>query len=300
MNGRVYDYNLGRFLSVDPFIQDPGNSQSLNPYSYIMNNPLAGTDPTGYVSETVEMKDDDKLVTMDDGNTYLDQGGDSLIKVDTVTATSSNGSSTTVNMGSSGSTSDIGSQNNVAQNDSQSSQSFGDGLKSGIQSQASNMARKTGQELDEDEQGDGVTARLGEIEQDESGVVTQASIICGRSCQSQAGLYTYEHSISLIRQRNMEDPTMMALRVMHGYSDRITNNNVTRLMSISPNPLAQEISAGIGVYRLLVHQDLGGYGGTAASGVAAQRAEQISGSKKAGGKVGAATSLAYEILKEFN
>lgn len=50
MNGRVYDYNLGRFLSVDPFIQSPGNSQSINPYSYIMNNPLAGTDPTGYTS----------------------------------------------------------------------------------------------------------------------------------------------------------------------------------------------------------------------------------------------------------
>ncbi|NVK88593.1 MAG: RHS repeat-associated core domain-containing protein [Gammaproteobacteria bacterium] len=48
MNGRAYDYNLGRFLSVDPFIQDPGNSQSMNPYSYIMNNPLAGTDPSGY------------------------------------------------------------------------------------------------------------------------------------------------------------------------------------------------------------------------------------------------------------
>ncbi|XDV10660.1 RHS repeat-associated core domain-containing protein [Pseudidiomarina sp. PP-1MA] len=48
MNGRVYDYNLGRFLSVDPVIQSPGNSQSLNPYSYLMNNPLAGTDPTGY------------------------------------------------------------------------------------------------------------------------------------------------------------------------------------------------------------------------------------------------------------
>ncbi|WP_431355321.1 RHS repeat domain-containing protein, partial [Pseudidiomarina mangrovi] len=30
MNGRVYDYNLGRFLSVDPFIQSPGNSQSMN------------------------------------------------------------------------------------------------------------------------------------------------------------------------------------------------------------------------------------------------------------------------------
>jgi N-acetylmuramoyl-L-alanine amidase len=35
---------------VDPFIQMPTNSQSLNPYSYIMNNPLSGTDPTGYMS----------------------------------------------------------------------------------------------------------------------------------------------------------------------------------------------------------------------------------------------------------
>ena len=51
MNGRAYDYNLGRFLSVDPFIQAPGNSQSMNPYSYIMNNPLSGTDPSGYTAE---------------------------------------------------------------------------------------------------------------------------------------------------------------------------------------------------------------------------------------------------------
>lgn len=50
MNGRVYDYNLGRFLSVDPFIQSPTNTQSMNPYSYIMNNPLAGTDPSGYMA----------------------------------------------------------------------------------------------------------------------------------------------------------------------------------------------------------------------------------------------------------
>jgi RHS repeat-associated protein len=46
MNGRAYDYNLGRFYGVDPVIQFPGNSQSLNPYAYLMNNPLAGVDPT--------------------------------------------------------------------------------------------------------------------------------------------------------------------------------------------------------------------------------------------------------------
>jgi len=50
MNGRMYDYRLGRFLGVDPIIQFPTNSQSLNPYSYIMNNPLSGTDPTGYAA----------------------------------------------------------------------------------------------------------------------------------------------------------------------------------------------------------------------------------------------------------
>jgi len=48
MNGRAYDYNLGRFYGVDPVIQFPTNSQSLNGYSYLMNNPLSGTDPTGY------------------------------------------------------------------------------------------------------------------------------------------------------------------------------------------------------------------------------------------------------------
>lgn len=54
MNGRVYDYDLGRFLSVDPFVHE--GSQGLNPYSYIMNNPLSGTDPTGYSPEEVEKK----------------------------------------------------------------------------------------------------------------------------------------------------------------------------------------------------------------------------------------------------
>ncbi|MEX2499482.1 MAG: RHS repeat-associated core domain-containing protein [Wenzhouxiangellaceae bacterium] len=49
MNGRAFDPLLGRFLSVDPVIQFPENSQSLNPYSYIMNNPMAGTDPTGFI-----------------------------------------------------------------------------------------------------------------------------------------------------------------------------------------------------------------------------------------------------------
>jgi len=58
MNGRMYDYQLGRFLGVDPFIQMPTNSQSMNPYSYIMNNPLSGTDPTGYLIDGICMQGD--------------------------------------------------------------------------------------------------------------------------------------------------------------------------------------------------------------------------------------------------
>jgi len=51
MGGRVYDYQLGRFLQVDPIVLVPEHSQSLNPYSYVMNNPLATKDPTGYACE---------------------------------------------------------------------------------------------------------------------------------------------------------------------------------------------------------------------------------------------------------
>lgn len=48
MGGRVYDPVSARFLSVDPLVQSPTNSQSLNRYSYVMNNPLSLTDPSGY------------------------------------------------------------------------------------------------------------------------------------------------------------------------------------------------------------------------------------------------------------
>ncbi|MCC6168568.1 MAG: RHS repeat-associated core domain-containing protein, partial [Caldilineaceae bacterium] len=50
MNGRIYDPLLGRFLSADPNVQDPVNLQSFNRYSYVLNNPLAYTDPSGYFS----------------------------------------------------------------------------------------------------------------------------------------------------------------------------------------------------------------------------------------------------------
>ncbi|MFZ5497238.1 MAG: FG-GAP-like repeat-containing protein [Verrucomicrobiota bacterium] len=50
MNGRVYDPVLGRFLSSDPFIDGADDAQGYNRYSYVGNNPLGATDPTGYFS----------------------------------------------------------------------------------------------------------------------------------------------------------------------------------------------------------------------------------------------------------
>ncbi|MCG8370866.1 MAG: RHS repeat-associated core domain-containing protein, partial [Proteobacteria bacterium] len=47
MNGRIYDPFLGRFLQSDNFVQDPTNTQSHNRYSYVWNNPLNATDPSG-------------------------------------------------------------------------------------------------------------------------------------------------------------------------------------------------------------------------------------------------------------
>ena len=47
MNGRLYDPLVGRMLSPDNFVQDNTNSQNYNRYSYVMNNPLKYTDPTG-------------------------------------------------------------------------------------------------------------------------------------------------------------------------------------------------------------------------------------------------------------
>ncbi len=49
MNGRVYDPLIARFVSADPFVDGVTNTQGWNRYSYVGNNPLSYTDPSGYV-----------------------------------------------------------------------------------------------------------------------------------------------------------------------------------------------------------------------------------------------------------
>jgi RHS repeat-associated protein len=48
MNARYYVAELGRFLSADTIVPDPGNPQSFNRYAYAYNNPLKYTDPSGH------------------------------------------------------------------------------------------------------------------------------------------------------------------------------------------------------------------------------------------------------------
>lgn len=76
MNGRIYDGALGRFVQADPIIQDPLRVQSLNRYSYVWNNPLNATDPSGFVKE--DEKPEELLVT---GEKPKNDGGSGQYKI---------------------------------------------------------------------------------------------------------------------------------------------------------------------------------------------------------------------------
>jgi hypothetical protein len=60
MNGRIYDPVIGRFLSADILVQAPANQQSYNRYSYVFNNPLSFTDPSGFAAKGPSEEDQKK------------------------------------------------------------------------------------------------------------------------------------------------------------------------------------------------------------------------------------------------
>jgi len=47
-NARLYDPIIGRFVSADTIVPEPYKPQSLNRYSYCLNNPVKYVDPTGH------------------------------------------------------------------------------------------------------------------------------------------------------------------------------------------------------------------------------------------------------------
>lgn len=69
MNARLYDSALGRFLSPDPILSLPDNSQSYNSYTYCFNNPLRYVDQLGLIFSDKFYSDLGELLTM----IYLDE-----------------------------------------------------------------------------------------------------------------------------------------------------------------------------------------------------------------------------------
>ena len=63
MRGRIYDPAQKRFLTPDPFIPSPLFGQSYNRYSYVHNNPLRFTDPTGFMGAEADLERDEHRTT---------------------------------------------------------------------------------------------------------------------------------------------------------------------------------------------------------------------------------------------
>lgn len=52
-NARYLDPELGRFINADWIVPDANNPQDLNRYSYVNNNPIRYTDPTGHKKKSM-------------------------------------------------------------------------------------------------------------------------------------------------------------------------------------------------------------------------------------------------------
>ena len=80
-NSRYYDPVLGRFISPDTIVPEPGNPQALNRYAYVGNNPLRFSDPTGFFTEEEIMNYmgvdtwEEVLAMFEDGGQYAGAWG---------------------------------------------------------------------------------------------------------------------------------------------------------------------------------------------------------------------------------
>lgn len=71
MNGRIYDPEIGRFMSADPYVQHPDSTQGLNRYSFVQNNPVSFVDPSGFFLRGLLARVAGKLVTAITGQPWL-------------------------------------------------------------------------------------------------------------------------------------------------------------------------------------------------------------------------------------
>jgi RHS repeat-associated protein len=74
---RYYDPSIGRFISADTIVPDPYNPQTLNRYSYCINNPLKYVDPTGHDLTVVQSGTNmygETTYDVYDGDTWVGSG----------------------------------------------------------------------------------------------------------------------------------------------------------------------------------------------------------------------------------
>jgi RHS repeat-associated protein len=64
LTGRLYDPTLGRMTSADPTVPGPMNPQAFNRYSYVTNQPLSATDPSGYATDYCALMGGCKIVAI--------------------------------------------------------------------------------------------------------------------------------------------------------------------------------------------------------------------------------------------
>ena len=100
MNGRVYAPGLGRMLSPDPVTQAPENGQNYNRYSYVSNNPLKFTDPSGFIGREAHCSADGcdpgwSLAWVNPTSSFYNtsganEGSQSFVELNVATTTNSN------------------------------------------------------------------------------------------------------------------------------------------------------------------------------------------------------------------
>jgi len=66
---RYYDAGMGRFISADTMVPDPMNTQDYGRYTYVRNNPIRYTDPSGHTPEDEESDTDDDAMLIPPGET---------------------------------------------------------------------------------------------------------------------------------------------------------------------------------------------------------------------------------------
>jgi len=100
LNGRVEDATTGRFLSPDPYVPDPGNTQSFNRYGYVLNNPVTLVDISGFSNSAPVHCYDDCANFVQPGITVSASSGQSNDAAGAFAANSFAGNSGNPNVGS--------------------------------------------------------------------------------------------------------------------------------------------------------------------------------------------------------